>query len=107
MKKLTPLHAIKIHCKECSGSTRKAKHCTSTDCPFYTFRLGKLASRKGIGNVNNFSKGTISAVNRNEDPHLSGQNNTLCGIYKAAQEQISKIGITVSVDRKGMICKGG
>ena len=45
-KKMTPLLAIKIHCKECSGD-EMSKNCIITDCVLYRFRLGFDMEKKG------------------------------------------------------------
>jgi hypothetical protein len=39
-KKLTPLQAIRQHCKECCGDD-KPKKCASIQCNLYQYRLGK------------------------------------------------------------------
>ena len=42
-KHLTPIRAIKKHCKEncCAGDMTSWKYCTSKVCPLYPYRLGK------------------------------------------------------------------
>lgn len=40
LKKLTPLQAIRLHCKECCGDD-KPKRCASVRCTLYPYRLGK------------------------------------------------------------------
>jgi len=49
-KSLSPLKAIKAHCLDCcGGSRREVKACEIADCPLHPFRLGKNPHRKGIG----------------------------------------------------------
>ncbi|MGK9369691.1 hypothetical protein ACSSWA_12375 [Melioribacter sp. Ez-97] len=48
---LTPVKAIKKHCFDCSGGSKKeVRECIITDCPLYLYRMGKNPNRKGIKN---------------------------------------------------------
>jgi len=48
---LTPVKAIKKHCLDCSGGSKKeVRECIITDCPLYPYRMGKNPNRKGIKN---------------------------------------------------------
>lgn len=42
-KRLTPLRAIKLKCKEvcCMGDYQSYKNCTIDTCPLWHFRFGK------------------------------------------------------------------
>ena len=56
-EKVTPLKAIKSHCKKCvGGGTRAIKKCPHEDCVLFPFRLGKDPGRKGSGNKTPCSK---------------------------------------------------
>ena len=49
-RKLTPVKAIRAHCIECcGGSFKDVRECPTTDCRFYSWRLGTNPARKGIG----------------------------------------------------------
>lgn len=49
-KTMTPIKSIRKCCLECSGgSAKEVRECKITDCPLYSFRLGKNPNRKGIG----------------------------------------------------------
>jgi hypothetical protein len=44
---LSPVKAIKKHCLDCSGNSKKeVRECIIQDCPLYPFRLGKNPNRK-------------------------------------------------------------
>lgn len=46
---LSPVKAIKKHCLDCSGGSKKeVRECIIQDCPLYPFRLGKNPNRKGL-----------------------------------------------------------
>lgn len=46
-KILSPVKAIKRHCLDCSGGSKKeVRECIIQDCPLYPFRLGKNPNRK-------------------------------------------------------------
>lgn len=48
---LTPIKAIKGHCLNCSGGSKKeVRECIITNCPLYSYRMGKNPNRKGIKN---------------------------------------------------------
>ena len=48
---LTPVKAIKKHCLECSGNSKKElRECVINNCPLYPYRMGKNPNRKGIKN---------------------------------------------------------
>ncbi|MAT59750.1 MAG: hypothetical protein CMF23_17390 [Ignavibacteriae bacterium] len=48
---LTPVKAIKKHCLECSGNSKKeVRECLINNCPLYPYRMGKNPNRKGIKN---------------------------------------------------------
>ena len=42
-RKLTPMRAIKIYCKEmcCAGDIKSWKECSFTDCPLFRLRSGR------------------------------------------------------------------
>ena len=41
MKKLTPIKAIRKHCKDCSGnSTKEVANCLISNCSLYPYRMG-------------------------------------------------------------------
>ena len=40
-EKMTPLKAIKLHCKECMGFESNPKECNIQTCHLFQFRLGK------------------------------------------------------------------
>ncbi len=41
-KRISPLKAIRLKCLDCScGSINEVQLCTHTQCPLYSFRLGK------------------------------------------------------------------
>jgi hypothetical protein len=49
-KSLSPLKAIKAHCLDCSGGSRKeVQGCEIADCPLYPYRLGKNPRRREFG----------------------------------------------------------
>lgn len=51
---MTPLKAIKQHCKECSGFILyEQKHCIITRCPLHPYRMGNNPKRKGLGGKGN------------------------------------------------------
>lgn len=69
-KSLTPLKAIKEHCKLCNGDDHP-KRCNATDCHLHPYRLGKRPSKNQFLDENarekmrknamiNFSKGRCS-----------------------------------------------
>jgi len=43
IKRLTPLRAIRLYCKQtcCSGDRKSWTDCSLKDCPLYNFRFGK------------------------------------------------------------------
>lgn len=46
-KRFSPVKAIKRHCLDCSGSSKKeVRECIIQDCPLYPFRMGKNPNRK-------------------------------------------------------------
>jgi hypothetical protein len=46
---LSPVKAIKKHCLDCSGGSKKeVRECIIQDCPLYPFRFGKNPNRKGL-----------------------------------------------------------
>lgn len=61
---LSPVKAIKKHCLDCSGGSKKeVRECIIQDCPLYPFRLGKNPNRKGIKNsVSTIGKKQIGNV---------------------------------------------
>ncbi len=49
-KKLTPLRAIHVYCRQCSGdSPKEVKLCPIPDCPLFNYRFGHNPARKGRG----------------------------------------------------------
>lgn len=45
--KMTPTKAIRAKCLDCCcGERSEVKACTATNCPLWTFRLGKNPNRK-------------------------------------------------------------
>jgi len=61
---LSPVKAIKKHCLDCSGGSKKEmRECIIQDCPLYPFRIGKNPNRKGIkNNVSTVEKKQIDIV---------------------------------------------
>ena len=46
MVELTPMKAIRFHCKECVGfQLAEIRVCTSSLCPLYPYRMGRNQSR--------------------------------------------------------------
>lgn len=46
-KHLTPIKAIRQNCMDCSGgSVSEVRNCIITDCPLYSYRLGRNPNRK-------------------------------------------------------------
>jgi hypothetical protein len=41
MTKTTPLKAIKLKCRECSGNVKEVELCCVPECPLYAFRTGR------------------------------------------------------------------
>ncbi len=66
MKKLTPVRAIRQYCLDCSGfQPKEARLCPATDCPLFTYRLGKNPARKrcGSGDELMLEKTRVEAAN--------------------------------------------
>lgn len=50
MKDLTPLKAIRLHCKECAaGHPKQIRNCGVNGCWLYIYRFGHNPKRKGQG----------------------------------------------------------
>jgi len=48
IKDLTPLRAIRLHCKECAaGHPKQIRYCGVTGCWLYIYRFGHNPKRKG------------------------------------------------------------
>ena len=48
-KKISPLIAVRLYCRQCSGeSPKEVALCTIPDCALYPFRFGHNPARKGI-----------------------------------------------------------
>jgi hypothetical protein len=61
-KNLTPLRAIRIYCRQCSGeSPKEIKLCPIPDCPLYPYREGRNPKRQGIGGVFHSKKAVETA----------------------------------------------
>jgi len=62
MTKLTPLKAIRIHCKECVGTSAEVKICggdklqDGTACVFYKYRLGKGGGKPSVKTIKAFCR---------------------------------------------------
>ena len=55
--RLSPVKAIKQHCLECSGGSKKeVRLCVITDCPLHPYRLGKNPNRAGIKKASQVKK---------------------------------------------------
>jgi hypothetical protein len=68
-KRISPLKAIRLMCLECSvGYIIVVKNCVKEDCPLFPYRLGTDPKRKGIGNIDNFSKNRIPGIQMAKKP---------------------------------------
>lgn len=48
---LTPLAAIRMKCRDCTGgSLKEIRNCQTFDCSLHPFRMGRNPQRSGIGN---------------------------------------------------------
>lgn len=48
MKPTTPLHAIRLHCLDCSaGSSNEVNLCAIPNCSLYEYRFGKRPVKEG------------------------------------------------------------
>lgn len=45
---LTPVQSIRKFCVQCLGSQKAPRHCTSTVCWLYPYRLGTNPNRKHV-----------------------------------------------------------
>ena len=53
MKDLTPLRAVRLHCRECSDNhPKQIRNCENNGCPLYLYRFGHNPKRKGKGSGN-------------------------------------------------------
>lgn len=72
MKKITPLKAIRAKCLDCSGfHPSEVRNCESTECPLFTFRMGRNPNRRGIGKKFVCSSNKMPAeiaISSTEDP---------------------------------------
>ena len=52
MKNRSPIKSIRAKCLECSNyQPSEVRYCLITECPLYSFRMGKNPNRAGIGNL--------------------------------------------------------
>jgi hypothetical protein len=81
MAGITPVKAIRQHCIECSGGSRKeVRECVITDCALYPFRFGTNPNRCRVGCPENYD----SSLNQDDE----GQSQGLVRIAKKTPTQL-------------------